>query len=172
ERSAELRLGLLVAAEAEVGDSERLPDRRLVRLAALGLLQRHSRLRGLAAPQPPPAFLEELVGVGHSPLRYPKFSSTKSNGSVKPRVGPISIPATRPPSSMARWTAVAFSNGGPGSESSCACTRFPKSQSGAPASAFAGSSSRTRVTRPFSILTAERPGPGGGRRRTAMAPSW
>src|SRR5207302_3904502 len=63
ERGSELSLRLAVAAEPEVGDPERLADRGLVRLAPLRLLERHRRLRGLAAAEPLAAFLEVVVDI-------------------------------------------------------------------------------------------------------------
>src|SRR5213078_3988140 len=48
---AELCLGLAPAPDPEVGDSERLADRGLVRLAPLRLLERDGRLCGHAGPQ-------------------------------------------------------------------------------------------------------------------------
>ena len=49
---AELALGLLPACEPEVGDPERLTDRRLLGLEPLRLLERDRRLRRHAAAQP------------------------------------------------------------------------------------------------------------------------
>src|SRR5262245_52161348 len=86
ERCPELRLCLVVPAEAKIGDAERLADRCLVRRAALRLLERHGRLRGLALAEPLAAFLKVVVDVAHMPFRYPKFSTTKSTGCVKSRV--------------------------------------------------------------------------------------
>src|SRR5262249_17287440 len=91
ERRPELGFRLVVAAEPEVGDPERLADGRLVRLLPLRLFERHGGLRGLAPPEPPPPFLEVVVDLAHVPLRYPKFSATKSNGSARSRVGPMAI---------------------------------------------------------------------------------
>ena len=62
EHRAELLLGLVVAADAEVRDAERLADRRLVRLAPLRLLERDGRLRGHAVLEVRAALLEEVVG--------------------------------------------------------------------------------------------------------------
>src|SRR5207248_6243886 len=65
ENLAELRLGLLVAVDAEVGDSERLADRRLVGLARLRLLEGDGRLRGHALLEVRTALLEEVEGLAH-----------------------------------------------------------------------------------------------------------
>src|SRR3954447_17828907 len=67
EDRAKLRRRLVVAADTEVGDPERLPDRRLVRLAALRLLERHCRLGGHALLQVLPALLEVVVDLAHCP---------------------------------------------------------------------------------------------------------
>src|SRR5207247_9599370 len=99
----ELRLGLLPAVDAEVGDPERLADRGLVRLAPLRLLERDRRLRGAALRQMRASLLEEVVGLAHVAPRYGKFSLTKSSGAVKSRVGPIPMPAIVSPESTASW---------------------------------------------------------------------
>jgi hypothetical protein len=65
EDRSELRRGLVVAADAEVRDPERLADRRLVRLAPLRLLERHGRLRGHPLLEMPPALLEIVVDLAH-----------------------------------------------------------------------------------------------------------
>ena len=67
EHGAELGLGLVPAAQPEVGDPERLADRGLVGLEPLGLLERHGRLRGHALAQPLSALLEEVVGLASIP---------------------------------------------------------------------------------------------------------
>src|SRR5207247_2625451 len=61
EHCAELRLGLAPAVDAEVGDAERLADRRLLRLAALRLLECDGRLSGAAVLQVGLALLEEVI---------------------------------------------------------------------------------------------------------------
>src|SRR5207247_679528 len=66
EHNAELLLRLAVPADPEVRDPERLADRRLVRLAALRLLERHRRLRRATLPEMRPALLEELVDLAHN----------------------------------------------------------------------------------------------------------
>ncbi len=101
EHGAELRLCLAPALNPEVRDPERLPDRGLRGLEALRLLERHGGLRRHPAVQVVAALLVEVVGVGHASFRYGKFSSTRSCGKVRSRVGPISIPATRSPASIA-----------------------------------------------------------------------
>ena len=101
EHGAELRLGLAVAPDPEVRDAERLADRRLVRLAALRLLERHGRLRRHPLPEVLPALLERsYVSLTATPGTR-KFSLTKSSGCVKSRVGPISIARTAQPASIA-----------------------------------------------------------------------
>src|SRR5256714_7151171 len=172
EHLPELGLGLLPAVDAEVRDPERLADRRLVRLAALRLLERDRRLRGAALLQVGPALLEEVVGLAHVAPRYGKFSSTKSSADVKSRVGPISTPRISAPESIASWNAVESSYGGlPGSGSRKRVTAGPASQSGAPAIGFSGSSSRTRSTRPATIRSgARRRGPRRGSRRAGDLP--
>src|SRR5262249_51690784 len=70
EQLPELRLGLRPAAEAEVGDPERLADRGLLRLAPLRLLERDGGLCRHAAPQVLASFLEEAVrALAHSPSK-------------------------------------------------------------------------------------------------------
>ena len=99
EHGAELVRGLVVAVDAEVRDAERFPDRSLVRLALLRLLERNGGLRGHPLSEVLAALLEQVVGrLAHR--RYGKFSSTKSSGSVKSRVFPISIASTRSPASI------------------------------------------------------------------------
>jgi hypothetical protein len=66
EHRAKLVLGLGVATDPEVRDPEPLPDRGLVGLALLRLLERHRRLRGHALRELVAAPPEEVVGVGHS----------------------------------------------------------------------------------------------------------
>src|SRR5439155_5206119 len=103
EQLAELGLRLLVAVDAEVGDAESLADRRLLRLAALRLLERDGRLSCHALPKLGAPLLEKVVGLAHSlPLRKTKFSPTKSSASVKSRVRPTSKAETCRPSSIAR----------------------------------------------------------------------
>ena len=65
EQLTELALGLFVAMDAEVGDPERLSDRRLVRLATLRLLERHRGLGGHAVREVVAALLKEIVGLAH-----------------------------------------------------------------------------------------------------------
>src|SRR5581483_5614869 len=86
----ELPFGVAPAGEPEVGDAERLANRRLLWLEPLRLLERHGRLRGHAASEPLLALAEELVGavVAHRHRRYGKFSRTRSTGFVSPRVRP------------------------------------------------------------------------------------
>ena len=95
EHLAELGLGLGVAVDAEVRDSECLADRRFLGLAGLRLLERNRRLRGHAVLQVGSALLEKVEGLAHR--RYGKFSFTKSSGSVKSRAFPIGISATSRP---------------------------------------------------------------------------
>src|SRR2546423_5440623 len=152
EHLPELRLGLLPAVDAEVGDAERLADGRLVRLAALRLLERDRRLCRPAFLQVRPALLEEVVGLAHVTPRYEKFSLTKSSADVKSRVAPISIPRISAPEAIASWNALESSYGGvPGNWSRKRATAGPTSQSGAPAIGFSGSSSSTRSTRPSTM---------------------
>src|SRR5205814_5945286 len=68
EHLAELRFGLGVAVDAEVGDPERLADRRLVGLAGLRLLEGDGRLRGHALLEVRTALLEEVEGLAHRSL--------------------------------------------------------------------------------------------------------
>ena len=70
EHLAELVLGLAPARESEVGDAERLANRRLLRLEPLCLLERDRRLGGHPAAQMRAALLEEVVGGAH-PLIVP-----------------------------------------------------------------------------------------------------
>src|SRR3954452_13434237 len=117
----ELALGVLPAGEAEVGDPEGLPDRRLLRLEPLRLLERHGRLGRHPCSQPLLSFAEELVGVAHD--RYGKFSRTRSTGLVRPRVRPTWIADTSAPAPVARAKTSRSSYGGlPGSGSRHACT--------------------------------------------------
>ena len=125
EHRAELALRLAPALDPEVRDPERLPDRRLVRLEPLRLLERDRGLRGHALLEMVASALVEVVRVAHcsrsgagkagtsarwggsveptprSAFRYVKFSISRSSGVVRSRVGPISIPATRSPASIA-----------------------------------------------------------------------
>src|SRR6266545_3905169 len=61
EHRAELRLRGVPAVDAEVGDAQRLADRRLLGLAALRLLQRNGRLSGAAVLQMRFPLLEQVV---------------------------------------------------------------------------------------------------------------
>src|SRR3954453_11289360 len=61
----ELPFRFLPAGQPEVGDAERLANRRLLRFEPLCLLERDGRLGGEAAPEALLAFAEELVGVAH-----------------------------------------------------------------------------------------------------------
>ena len=65
EHLAELALGRGPVGDPEVGDPERLPDRRLLRLEPPRLLERHRRLRGEALAQPRPPELVEVVRLAH-----------------------------------------------------------------------------------------------------------
>src|SRR5262249_10849557 len=69
EHDAELLFRLLVALDPQVGDAERLADRRLPRLAALRLLQRDRRLGGAALAEVRASLLVEVVGLAHIALR-------------------------------------------------------------------------------------------------------
>src|SRR5207237_10288450 len=60
EHFAELRLGLFVAVDPEVGDPERLADRGLLRLARLRLLEGHGRLCGHPLLEERAALLEAV----------------------------------------------------------------------------------------------------------------
>ena len=107
------------AADPEVGDAERLADRRLLRLPPLRLLERHRRLRVPAVRHVLAALLEEVVGLAHRLLqRYGKFCRTTSSGLVRSRVGPSSSASDPRPRSSASRKACASSNGGPGRSSS------------------------------------------------------
>ena len=77
EHRAELRLGLLPAVDAEVRDAERLADRRLLGLAALRLLERDRRLRGVAVLEVGLPLLEEVVCLVFTHARYGKFCSNQ-----------------------------------------------------------------------------------------------
>ena len=66
EDRPELVGGLVVAADAEVRDPERLADRRLVRLPPLRLLERHGRLCRHPLLQVPAALLEVVVDLAHN----------------------------------------------------------------------------------------------------------
>ena len=83
DQRAKLGLGLLVAAQPEVGDPERLADRRLRRLAALRLLERDRRLSGHAPLQMRAPLLEQVVGLalGHNP----KIGKLRRPGASGPR---------------------------------------------------------------------------------------
>ena len=61
----ELALRILPACESEVGDSERLADRRLLGLEPLRLLERNRRLRRHAAAKPLLTLTKQLVGLAH-----------------------------------------------------------------------------------------------------------
>src|SRR6266536_4124432 len=69
EHGAKLLLRLLVALDSEIGDAERLADRRLVRLTPLRLLERDGRLRGAALAKVGASLLKEVVGLAHLPVR-------------------------------------------------------------------------------------------------------
>src|SRR6266513_1710304 len=170
QHDAELLLRLLVALDAEVRDPERLADRRLARLAPLGLLQGDGRLRGTSLAEVRSSLLEEVVGLGHVALRYGKFSSTKSSGSVKSRVFPISIAVTGSPASIADWKAFSSSYGGR-SRHRRSATAGPRPQSGAAVQTEAGSSSRIRTTRAPFLRTPARPESRPGSSLTATAPA-
>src|SRR6266508_776225 len=170
EHRAKLLLRLLVALDSQIGDAECLADRRLVRLPPLRLLERDRRLRRPSLAQVGASLLEEVVGLAHVDLKYGKFSSTKSSGSVKSRVFPISIDITVSPASIADWKAFSSSYGGRSRQRRSA-TASASVQRGAPDQGFAGSSSRMRSTRPSLLRTALRPGAGGGETRTATAPA-
>src|SRR5688572_16736890 len=102
EHGAELGLRLGPALDPEVRDAERLADRRLVRLEPLRLLERDGRLGGHAVPEMLATLLEEVVRVAHSmAFRYGKFSSSRSSGRVRSRVGPIGTATTSSAASIA-----------------------------------------------------------------------
>ena len=148
EHRAELGLSLVVAVDAEVRDPERLADRRLVRLAPLRLLQRHGGLGGHALLRRAPALLEEAVGLLIAHRRYGKFSSTKSSGSVKSRVFPISIADTLPRIDHALERGGQLV-GGPGRSAAIrAATQAHGHQRRGGETGFAGSSSTTRIDAP------------------------
>src|SRR6266498_3702648 len=69
EHGAKLLLRLLVALDSEIGDAERLADRRLVRLTPLRLLERDGRLGGPALAKVGASLLKEVVGLAHLPVR-------------------------------------------------------------------------------------------------------
>ena len=66
---------LIGPAQAEVRDPERLPDRGLLRLAPLRLLQRDRGLCGHAVAEVAPALLEEVVRVAHRDAMSRSISS-------------------------------------------------------------------------------------------------
>src|SRR5262245_13081837 len=72
---SELRLGFRPAADAEVGEPERLADRRLPRLAALRLLERDGRLGGPAVLEVGLPLHEQLVRIAHALLSSRSTSS-------------------------------------------------------------------------------------------------
>src|SRR5205085_1117214 len=90
EHRAELRRRLVVPADTEVRDSERLANRRLVGRATLRLLERNRRLCGAAVLQMRASLLEEVVDLmlAHvSVLTVPDGPhSPKSRFSVAPQV--------------------------------------------------------------------------------------
>src|SRR5207302_4240261 len=107
----------------------------------------HGRLRGAALAQMRAALLEQVVGALAHRFKYGKFSSTKSSGSVKSRVFPISTPAILSPASSAERKAFVSSYGGR-SRQSRSSTGRSSAQSGAAESGLPGSSSTTRSTQP------------------------
>src|SRR5260221_10069152 len=58
----ELHLGFVPASNAKVGDAERFPNRRLLRLPPLHLLERHCRLAWSSRSKVVAALLEQVVG--------------------------------------------------------------------------------------------------------------
>src|SRR5581483_4790407 len=96
EDGAELGLGLAPAADAEIRDPERLPDRGLPRLEPLRLLERDRRLRRQALLEAPPAFLEEVVCLAHPRINGP------ARARVPPRPGSR---RRRPASALSRLVA-------------------------------------------------------------------
>jgi hypothetical protein len=73
EQLAELSLGLGKAPDAEVRDPERLADRRLRRLALLGLLERNGGLGVQPSSEVVAASSVEVVrGLGHRSSFYPR----------------------------------------------------------------------------------------------------
>src|SRR5215211_1546052 len=78
EHRPELRRCLVVAADAEVRDPERLPDRSLVRRAPLRLLERHGCLSRPPVLQMRLALLKEVVQLvtAHLSHRSRRCSST------------------------------------------------------------------------------------------------
>ena len=173
---AELALGLAVALDAEVRDPERLADRRLVRLAPLRLLERHGRLRGHALASDAAGPAGTVVGLAHiNPRRYGKFSSTKSSGLVKSRVGPVLDGIARGSAGVDRaLERVASSKGGRTAARTALDLprdRAPNAHSGAP-SGSCGVGSRA-CARPVRPRRRPRCWPRAGRasRRTATAPA-
>src|SRR5581483_11556528 len=75
---AKLCLRLAPAVDAEVGDAERLADRRLLRLAPLGLLQRDGRLGRASGAQVRAPLLEEVVGLAHARLASRRSTSSST----------------------------------------------------------------------------------------------
>src|SRR5205085_323631 len=176
EQLAELGLGGIPAPHAEGRDAERLPDRGLIRLPPLRLLECHRRLGRHAALQMGLALLEEAVRRLAHDSRYGKFSFTKSTGYVKSRVLPISNPAIGSPAAIARSNATPSSKGGPVSASRNGRSSGPSAQSGALPSGLAGSSSIGFTTRPSTCsamstlptINAEQPAAASSRSNVAI----
>ena len=78
EHLAELLLRLGVALDPQIRDSERFADRRLLRFAALCLLQWNRRLRGTAFAEMRSSLLIEVVSLGHRPRR--RFAAPPPGG--------------------------------------------------------------------------------------------
>src|SRR5262245_63344065 len=65
DERAELGFSVLPATAPKVGDPERFANRRLLRLALLGLLERTARLLRVTTAQRSLALMEEVVGLRH-----------------------------------------------------------------------------------------------------------
>ena len=130
EHRAELRLGLLPAVDAEVRDAERLADRGLLGLAALRLLERDRRLRGVAVLQVRLPLLEEVVGLVSSLIEVRKVLSNQVYRMRQ--VARSRDDRRREPPLGARPNASASSNGGPGRSSRSGTSSAPRPQSGTP----------------------------------------
>ena len=149
--------GLVVAADPEVRDPERLADRGLVRLAPLRLLERHGRLGGHPLLEMPAALLEVVVDLAHSASQIRKvlLQTVKRMRQVAGRADLDAVDDLAPRRPVAE-TPAASSYGGPPSSSSMRRVERPRRAARAAprASRFAGSSSSTFATRPSSIPSA------------------